>query len=215
MRTIDIFGVAGRPRMGQQAAAPRAKMLACPMVGSNGLYVLHYFDTPLKDYFGNPARWDFASTFDTTKIDPNDPRCALPPGEVITYACPIGNGKFQITDLLTGKPANVPPGVGNPPDDPLCPGYAARQAAAAAPPPPPPAPAPIPQAPGGGGVVLIPFPVVNQPAAPAPATPPAEVPPAPAEPMAPPSTSITPLAIAGGVGAVGLVTLFATGVLRF
>lgn len=207
MRTIDIFGVAGRPRMGQ-AAPPRAKMLACPIPGSNGLYVLHYFDTPLKDYFATPSREDFVNTFDSTKIDPNDPRCALPPGEALSYACPIGNNQFQITDLRTGKPAAVAPGVGNPPDDPLCPGYAERQAAAAAPP-----PAPLPQAPsGGGGIVLIPLPVVTQPA---PAAPPPAPAAAPTEPAPAPSSSVSPLAIAGGVGALGLVTLFATGVLRF
>lgn len=225
MRTLDVFGVLGRRRMGQPEP-----LYMCPIAGSNGLFIVHRADGTL---VATNALTEAEARNLGPEVQPKpagDPLCQMPPGQPAMYACPIGGGKFQMTDLLTGQ-RFAEPQDGIRPDNVLCPNYAERQAAPPPPPPPPgPAPAPPPEQhpsppvhqPGGTVVVVpvIPFGGFPPPApyvAP-PAPPPVVLPPSPApKPPTPPSSSeggVSPLAIAGGAGALGLVALFATGVIK-
>jgi len=239
VRTVDVFGVLGRPRLGD----PVEPLFMCPIPGSNGLFIVHRADGSLvaTNALTEAEARNLSSNMQPK--DPGDPTCQMPAGQPAMYACPIGGGKFQMTDLLTGQ-RFADPADGNRIDNVLCPGYAERQAAPPPPPPPPPpGPAPAPPPQHGGTIVIVPYPqpmpypmqndllcsidpisggqicrpnlyqapppVATAPAAPAPSAQKAPAAPAPA-----PSSGISPLAIAGGAGALGLVTLLATGVIK-
>lgn len=218
MRTLDVFGVLGRSRL----ADPPEALFMCPIPGSNGLFIVHRADGTLvaTNALTEAEARNIGSNMQAK--DWNDPGCAMPQGQPAVYNCPIGNGQRQMTDLLTGRRITDPV-AGAGPDNVLCPGYADRQAQ---PPPVPPPPAlrpPPPQNPGGVVVFMpypqpypmpMPVPVAQPVAAPAPAPTPA-----PSSEKAPAaaaaaSSGISPLAIAGGAGALGLATLFATGVIK-
>lgn len=216
MRTLDVFGVLGRSRL---ADAPE-QLFMCPIPGSNGLFIVHRADGTL---VATNAMTEAEARNIASNMQPKawtDPGCAMPEGQPAVFNCPVGNGQRQMTDLLTGRRITDPV-TGSGPDNVLCPGYADRQAQPLPPPPPPPAAPPPPQNNPGGVVVIMPYPHPYPVPAPAPVAPPAPAPtPAPSPEKAPaatapaPSSGISPLAIAGGAGALGLATLFATGVIK-
>lgn len=216
MRTIDVFGVLGRSRLGDVVPEP---LFMCPIPGSNGLFIVHRADGTLvaTNALTEAEARNISSNMQPK--DPNDPGCAMPQGQPAVFNCPMGNGQRQMTDLLTGRRITDPV-AGAGPDNVLCPGYADRQAQPQPPPPPPPPPNPPQQGPGGV-VVFMPYPHPYPMPMPAPVAQPVSAP-APAPTPAPektpaaaaPSSGISPLAIAGGAGALGLATLFATGVIK-